>query len=209
MHIYMITNKINGKFYIGKTVCVNAEQRWKRHVSSLKHAVKSGNKLTYLQNAMKKYGSENFVFEVIESLDNNDKKMLSEREIWWIANKHPEYNMTKGGEGMLGCNAPKSQQHREKISSVRKGGFWCYNPETLEETYVLPGGNVNDGWIKGRSPKTKHGGSRGVYDSSRSKYLIEWNKNNPNPMLGKKHSEETKQKIREGRYRSLAAKTTS
>lgn len=92
--IYKITNKINGKIYIGKTERENPEIRWQEH---LRHA----NKLDLpLYRAINKYGKENFCFEVIEQCNNFQ---LDEREIYWIAyhNSYGEkgYNCTGGGEG--------------------------------------------------------------------------------------------------------------
>ena len=69
--IYKITNKINGKAYIGQSI--NIEQRWHAHkytpCSSLIHL------------AIQKYGINNFIFEVIEECD---VKLLNEKEIYYI-----------------------------------------------------------------------------------------------------------------------------
>lgn len=87
MIIYKITNKINGKFYVGKT-SKTIDQRFQRHY----HNHKSGK--TYLYKSMRKYGFENFVIEAIE-----ETLELNEREIFWISELCPHYNMTKGGDG--------------------------------------------------------------------------------------------------------------
>ena len=86
--IYLITNTINGKTYVGKTK-LGIEERFKKHY--YKH--KTGQ--TYLYNAMRKYGFDNFKIEAIESevLD------LDIRECFWIDHLKPNYNMTSGGEG--------------------------------------------------------------------------------------------------------------
>jgi group I intron endonuclease len=55
--IYKITNKINGKVYIGQSI--NIERRWKEHISD-----KRKNSLIHL--AIEKYGEKNFNFEIIE-----------------------------------------------------------------------------------------------------------------------------------------------
>ena len=64
MLIYKITNLINNKCYIGQTI-KTAEQRWKEHQS---HAFGSHpndqNKTLY--KAIRKYGLENFTFEVLQ-----------------------------------------------------------------------------------------------------------------------------------------------
>lgn len=75
--IYIIYNLKNGKSYIGQSVDI--EQRWKQHLSS---------DLQYpLYKAFKKYGKENFSFEVLEECDD-----LSDKEMYWYETIKPEYN---------------------------------------------------------------------------------------------------------------------
>ena len=81
MLIYKITNNINGKCYIGQTIKA-PQERWKEHQ---RHAygthINDQNKALY--RAIRKYGLENFSFEVIQ--DNiQDYQELDEAEIYWI-----------------------------------------------------------------------------------------------------------------------------
>jgi len=87
MFIYKITNKVNGKTYIGKT-SKSIEERFRRHF----YHHKTGN--THLYRAMRKYGFDSFSVAMIE-----ETSQLNEREIFWIKELQPEYNMTKGGDG--------------------------------------------------------------------------------------------------------------
>ena len=64
--IYKITNKINGKIYIGESL--NIERRWKEHLLDLSFKTHKNYKL---QNDYNKYGYEAFEFEVIATLDKN------------------------------------------------------------------------------------------------------------------------------------------
>lgn len=96
--IYKITNKINGKCYIGQSTDI--DDRWAKHRSRpFQENDKSYD--TCLYRAIRKYGLDNFIFEVIEECAY-DK--LNEREIFYIdfynshCTKHG-YNMTFGGEG--------------------------------------------------------------------------------------------------------------
>lgn len=91
--IYIITNLVNQKTYIGKTT-KTIEHRWKIHVTdSKRHKSK-------LYNAMNKYGYENFIIEVFEECHQEiSKDKLNEREKYWINVLEPDYNMTKGGDG--------------------------------------------------------------------------------------------------------------
>ena len=92
-YIYQITNKINGKIYIGKTERT-VQERWSEHCRDY---VKEQCEIRPLYRAMKKYGVENFSIELIEETDNPE-----EREIFWIEQKGSfkyGYNATMGGDG--------------------------------------------------------------------------------------------------------------
>lgn len=81
--IYKITNTINGKLYIGSTT--NLKQRKYAHFYNLNNS-----RCIKLVNAMKKYGIDNFVFEVIEYINlqecsaNESKLTLIEREQYYL-----------------------------------------------------------------------------------------------------------------------------
>lgn len=97
-YIYLITNKINQKQYVGKTEHNNIQDRWKEHCRDYKkpHIEKRP-----LYVAMQKYGIENFEISPIEEIVSPDVN-LEERESYWIqyydtyANG---YNATLGGDG--------------------------------------------------------------------------------------------------------------
>lgn len=74
--VYKITNKNNGKIYIGSSK--NIYKRWKHHVYEL-----NNNKHInyYLQNAWNKYGKNSFIFEIQEICDEN---CVREREQYYI-----------------------------------------------------------------------------------------------------------------------------
>lgn len=76
-YIYKITNKINGKMYIGKTI-FTVEQRWKEHQ---KDSRRRDFEKRPLYSAIKKYGIENFSIEEVEECPI---EILSEREKYWI-----------------------------------------------------------------------------------------------------------------------------
>ena len=76
--IYKVTNNINGKVYIGQSDQI--EMRWKRHrYRSLNNNGDDYNCIFY--KAIRKYGLENFTFEVIEECN---KEELNEKEKYWI-----------------------------------------------------------------------------------------------------------------------------
>lgn len=90
--VYKITNLVNWKVYVGKTVSPSI--RWGLHFRDAKKLD------TYFSRAIRKYGNCVFVFSVLEIADS---KILNEREKHWIAKLNTchgvGYNSTEGGEG--------------------------------------------------------------------------------------------------------------
>lgn len=94
--IYKISNKINNKVYIGKTLS-SLEKRFKEHINDCE---KSRMEKRPLYRAMCKYGVENFYIELVEE---SPIDILSERECYWIKyynSYHDGYNATIGGDGV-------------------------------------------------------------------------------------------------------------
>lgn len=73
--IYTITNIINKKIYVGYST--NLKNRWSQHVSSLKLNNHINN---CLQNAVNKYGIENFEFDIL--VECNSIFLTSEEHYW-------------------------------------------------------------------------------------------------------------------------------
>ena len=114
-YIYKITNKINGKIYIGKTTYTIA-YRWHQHTSAATSDKEKADYNFLLHKAIRKYGADNFLVEVIEEVE--DESILSSREIYWISYYNScileedsnGYNMTYGGEGASKINKQKIYQ---------------------------------------------------------------------------------------------------
>ena len=117
MFIYKITNKINGKVYIGKTK-LPIEDRFKKHIKCAENRVNR-----HLYDAMNHYGYENFEMCLVESCDG--ESVLSERETFWIKEYNSQspvgYNMTVGGDG---GNTLQSWSEKDKI------GLWGRQAKT-------------------------------------------------------------------------------
>ena len=96
-YIYCITNQINNKQYIGKTLST-VEKRFKEHCRDCKKD-KLCNRPLY--SAMRKYGIENFSVETLEEVNNPSD--LAIREQFWISKRKTYgktgYNATIGGDG--------------------------------------------------------------------------------------------------------------
>lgn len=98
-HIYCITNLINNKRYVGKTLS-SIEERWREHCQD---SQKERCEKRPLYSAFKKYGIENFKIEKLEYVE--DDNLLSDKEVYWIKELETfgskGYNATKGGDGKI------------------------------------------------------------------------------------------------------------
>jgi group I intron endonuclease len=116
MCIYLRTNKINGKQYVGQTV--NFEKR--QNEWNCNKAIYAG---SYINNAREKYGIENWVVKVLRECDTQDE--LDEWEKYYIKTLNTKrpfgYNLTDGGGGLSGYCL--SEETKEKISKSLKGKY--------------------------------------------------------------------------------------
>lgn len=150
--IYKITNKINGKAYIGQSK--HTKRRWREHVNGLENST--------ISNAIKKYGEENFIFEMLEVCSIED---LNSREIYYIDKFKTfgeGYNMTIGGDGVKGVGkvlapedipniisdlrsntpteeiADKFRVCVEMVNRINRGGAWVIEGESYPIRESLP-----------------------------------------------------------------------
>ncbi len=128
MVIYLITNLVNGKYYVGKTERSKAEARWCEHADD---SVKHPERAPLLYRAFRKYGLVNFAFEILG--EANSAEQLNTLEQLWIAVLHSAdaafgYNLTLGGTGgkpnaatLEKLRVPKTDEHKKNLSASRKG----------------------------------------------------------------------------------------
>lgn len=113
--IYKITNKKNGRAYVGSST--NLDAREKKHFSLLK---KGTHHCRHMQNSFNKNGEEYFLFEIIEFCDD-DSDFLKIRETYWIgtlntANRKYGYNIRPEGH-----MTRHSEETKRLISENQKG----------------------------------------------------------------------------------------
>ena len=120
--VYKITNKINGKNYIGKTE-YSLEHRWNRHLSS----ARNGSKFRF-HSAIRKYGKDYWDLSVIETYQTEDENFINEKETHFIklfeSDTKKGYNATSGGTGgwMLPRCSPEVQEEWRNGVIVRNTG---------------------------------------------------------------------------------------
>lgn len=121
-YIYKFTNKINGHCYIGQTN--NLQKRYNGHKSESFNPKASGYWLPF-HCAIRKYGIENFNYEVLEEIvDGESQDFINERERYFIAYYHSlkdenGYNITLGGDGCP--KPPLSYEEKLKRSKLFTG----------------------------------------------------------------------------------------
>jgi group I intron endonuclease len=76
MHIYTITNLINGKVYVGQTVQKNPKMRWYAHLADARSGKKS-----HLYDSIRKYGVDNFQWIIVQEAANLEELNILET-IW-------------------------------------------------------------------------------------------------------------------------------
>lgn len=115
--VYKITNKKNGKSYIGKTE-YSLEHRWNRHLSS----ARNGSKFRF-HSAIRKYGEDCWDLSVIETYLTENENFINEKESHFIklfeSDTKKGYNATSGGTGgwmLPRCSHEVQGEWRNNIS---------------------------------------------------------------------------------------------
>ena len=140
-YIYLITNQVNNKIYVGK-----------HHTDNLDDGYMGSGKI--IKRAITKYGIENFTKVYLAFCDAEEK--LNWLEKFYIKKykaREVGYNLTDGGDGVTGLygtknpmygvhrcgeNAPNyGKQHstetKQKMSKARMGLHWNLSEETKQK----------------------------------------------------------------------------
>lgn len=107
--VYVTTNKINGRKYLGK--CVHKKPGYLGSGIAIRHAIRL-------------YGRENFIKEIIKETETLDEAAAIEKELsisWNVVNDNSWYNMKTGGVGGSVKGLSRSEATKKKISESKKG----------------------------------------------------------------------------------------
>ena len=168
--IYRIESKaIPERIYIGSSI--NIGNRWRRHLSTLKLKQHGSIKL---QNHCNKYGIDDLIFTIITECE---KKDLIKTEQSFIDSCNPYFNICKVAGSSLGVKC--SDEYRKAKSEFMKGntnGFGHIQSDELRIKQIL--------------------GRKNYIFSEEHKNNIAKSMLGKKNALGKKASDETKQKLR-------------
>lgn len=108
--IYKITNKITNQSYIGQSVHI--ERRWTEHCNSKCNS--------YIGQAIKQYGKNNFTFEIIEECSI---KELNNKEEYWInffnTLKPNGYNLVSSINAPIYCDTISKERLQQIVEDLK------------------------------------------------------------------------------------------
>lgn len=171
MIIYKITNKLNGKVYIGQTI-QSLKERWSKH--------KGTKTCKALGSAIIKYGPDAFDVEVLKECSSYEEMNALEKSyIQEYSSLYPNgYNLTTGGN-----NGQHVEETKKKISEAQKGQKnHMYGKKASEETK--------------RKMRESHKNRPKIYTEEYRKKMSERVRGEKHPMYGKTHTPEAIEKIR-------------
>ena len=151
MGVYQIRNLLNDKIYIGSSK--NIDQRWAEHVSLLRGNYHHN---PHLQNAWNKYGEDEFIFEMIEVMKDENKLLL--REQWCLDNCSPDYNIALyASSPMKGRKMSDENRKRQSIAYSGEGHpLWGkhHSDSTKKKMSLAKSGDVMRGENNGMWGRT-------------------------------------------------------
>lgn len=176
MLIYLSTNKINGKKYVGYTT-LTLESRIKTHI----YKSRSKSQYFYLfKNALRKYGPESFSWEILEYCNSTEE--CCEKEKYYIKTLNTispnGYNLTEGGNGGIQSNEVKEKISNSLKEYYKKNGH--HNFENLTKENRID--RAKKAWVTKREKgfKTRKGckqsaeSCKKMSDSKNKKNALSW-----------------------------------
>jgi hypothetical protein len=139
--VYKITNKINGKFYIGKHQTKNLDDDYMGSGKLIKAAIE-------------KYGKENFFKEILHIFDKEEDMNAKESELVILSEN--SYNLCPGGHGSFGHLNDRGDKHKNrtrkaalKTAIVLNEKYGVDNPAKLPHVRQALSIHSKERWLKG------------------------------------------------------------
>jgi group I intron endonuclease len=204
--IYKITNILNNKIYIGSSF--NIEKRFKRHIKDLKE---NKHHNIHLQRSFNSYGKDNFVLSIIEL---TLKEELLSKEQYYLDLLCPYYynnGFNIGDQSSGGDNLTNNPRKKDIIEKMTKSIIKRYANMTEDQKLL------HSEKVKGENNPNWKGGKTHIKCPLCEKLIIKNKKTcincrnykaENNPFYGKKHSNKTKNKIRESRKNIIVSQET-
>jgi len=130
-YIYVITNIVNNKQYVGKTVDV--KDRWRCHKKNARNKTKGD--YFYLHRSINKYGVDSFRLIVVDEFDNEDDAYWF--ETWWIEfletnRRSVGYNLNAGGMGGI---CPTEETRKKLIAAQNRSEIKKAKSERMKKRH--------------------------------------------------------------------------
>lgn len=128
MIMYLITNTVTKKLYIGQTICT-LKKRWSQHMSDTKRMRGPH----HLVHSIRKHGYGAFTIETLHECETKEEMDFVEMfYIEFLGTKAPNgYNLTDGGDGTQGRSGWKASEETRVKLRLRKNN-WLGRKHTPE-----------------------------------------------------------------------------
>lgn len=183
--IYLVTNLINNKKYVGQTLMkIGYKKRLNDHLSEARNGNRSN---SIFHKALIKYGMENFSVKRI--LKNIPENKIDYYEELWInklntyCSNNCGYNMTFGGQGVHGYKHTQESKLKMSQSSIDMWKRIRQNTELYKEL------------CHKRSVAHKGKPKSDIHKKRLSEFAKKRFQNESGTFLGKHHSNQSKEKI--------------
>lgn len=208
--IYLVTNLVNGKKYVGQTVR-SLNRRWRNHKSSARRGFKST-----LCNALRAHGPDNFSIEILCHCADRSELDLME-DLYIVSHKTIRksfgYNRRRGGEaGTYSEETRRLQSERQKgrklppewceaIAAAQVGSKPNLSPEVREQRRQRLIGNKFGAFPRTAEQRSRMGHKHTPEETvkrnlTRSTRTYADTSGENNSFFGKRHTEETLSKMR-------------
>lgn len=193
--VYQILNKINGYKYIG-SAALSFDKRFAQHRHLLAKNKHHNNKL---QNSYNKYGKESFEYSILQYCPS---ELCIKKEQWFMDFEKPYFNISPTAGNVLGIKHTEAQKEANR---QRRLGSKMSEEAKRKMSLARKGRKGRCGFTLSQEHKNKIiAANKGKKYSEESRAKISKAlKGGKGTMLGKKHNEETKNKIKNSSYKFI------